>query len=114
MYTALEAAVRHNAANDMDKNGNGGTGEDAEDGAVTTGITDRLWSQFRNELESLDPESQTAVMWCISESLLMGYDDGTLRLDNPVTRAESCDHHTEIHEQAKQRPLTQSRYDQVP
>lgn len=85
-----KAAVRHNAANDMDKNGNGGTGEDAEDGAVTTGITDRLWSQFRNELESLDPESQTAVMWCISESLLMGYDDGTLRLDNPVTRAEAA------------------------
>ena len=93
MCTLLwKTVVRDNAANDTGENGsNDDAGENArEDGTVTTSITDQVWSQFQDELEPLDPERQIAVLWCINESLLMGYDDGTLRLDNPVTRAEAA------------------------
>jgi hypothetical protein len=93
MCTLLwKTVVRDNAANDTGENGsNDDAGENArEDGTVTTSITDQVWSQFQDELEPLEPERQIAVLWCINESLLKGYDDGTLRLDNPVTRAEAA------------------------
>ena len=87
-----KTVMRDNAANNTGENGsNGGAGDNPhEGGTITTGITDQVWSQFQNELEPLDPERQIAVLWCINESLLKGYDDGTLRLDNPVTRAEAA------------------------
>ncbi|HHX10305.1 MAG TPA: hypothetical protein GX729_02875 [Firmicutes bacterium] len=86
-----KTVTRDNAANHTGENrSNDSTGENTEDGTLTTSITDQVWSQFQDELEPLDPERQIAVLWCINESLLMGYDDGTLRLDNPVTRAEAA------------------------
>jgi hypothetical protein len=91
VYTASENSYERHAANHTGENrSNDSTGENTEDGTLTTSITDQVWSQFQDELEPLDPERQIAVLWCINESLLMGYDDGTLRLDNPVTRAEAA------------------------
>lgn len=46
--------------------------------------------QYLEEFESLDSESRKAVLWCIANGLLQGYGDGTLRLNQSITRAEAA------------------------
>ena len=47
-------------------------------------------SNYIEELESLDAQSRKAVVWCINKELLRGYKDGTLRLNQSITRAEAA------------------------
>lgn len=35
-------------------------------------------------------ENPAAVLWCMEQGLIKGYDDGTLRLSSSITRAEAA------------------------
>ncbi|HHY11731.1 MAG TPA: hypothetical protein GX529_03780 [Firmicutes bacterium] len=54
------------------------------------GITGTERPKHHDELEPLEGQNRTAVLWCIEQALLQGYDDGTLRLNNSITRAEAA------------------------